>query len=400
MVHKANLLYKTTNSDTLSEPGPQPSAAGETRDNQSITIHDEVQDKEAKPTSWFPQLKEVVEFEDEDGDIQEVDVGKYKLSQWLESAESRESRSPFKNFAIVLRHRYDGTAKSTRLEIQSDGLRGIFQSIGKRYSDIDLTNNPIVIRKPFQVLFFEREKLHSLSISEEQPEKTKQELKELLRFIHSDRGLQNTITAYDSLVLKENKITYELLWTLYPPMTVVHSHQTTNAGFSKEFCGIVTGTEVEFSGKPSRYVRVPTADGGQAIRHRLLYGRHDGTRFGICEKTVTPDYLSGKFDINPENCKLFPLRLLPTEDQVTIRERLARRGKKYVDICQVDFRFMHYDGPMTLIKEESRFSRGFGLKDGLSQRDRVSSANPIPQLKPMPRTNFHSNINRHLNALS
>ena len=98
------------------------------------------------------------------------------------------------------------------LKLQSpflrDALRPILEQHGLRFEE-----EHVSIHRPFQALFFERHRIQELTTEAEDPD-AREHLELLCRIINEELG--SVIDEYEEL-MTQGKITYDLLWTLFPP---------------------------------------------------------------------------------------------------------------------------------------------------------------------------------------
>jgi hypothetical protein len=274
------------------------------------------------PTKALPlELKYVVQFPDLRGETKVVAMQTYEGRQ-----KYKERDKAYKDFPILHRRKYDtwGDLKSVQLEIQSPLLQEVFKRMGVRFRELNLMSKPIVIPHPYRSLFFLRDDLMKLSKATETPGRTKQEVELLLRFIESEDGLKNTIKKHRELVLEAKapgKITFELLWTLFPPHQVVYVNTE-----DIERCYIVEYTSEDEQG-----------DGTRLLSCQVFGGQHNGSRFGIMKENISIPFFPGTVDIHPRNLPLLPLKTFSDLEQLQIRERLIQRGRKYNDLQGAKF---------------------------------------------------------------
>jgi len=199
------------------------SAGGEENGDQIIHSTDIGQEKSATASKPLPlELKYVVQFPDIRGITRVVPMETYEGQQ-----KYKERDKGYKDFPILHRRKYDtwGDLEKVQLEIQSPVLQDLFKVIALRYRELSLTAKPIVIPHPYRSLFFLREELGKHSKAAETPQRTKQELELLLKFIESEDGLNDIIKSHKEMVLDSEaagKFSFELLWTLFPPHELVY----------------------------------------------------------------------------------------------------------------------------------------------------------------------------------
>lgn len=135
-----------------------------------------------------------------------------------------------------------------------------------------------------------------------------------LRFVEEDFGAE--IANLQSL-LSAGQITFELLWTLFPPQEpiIAMSH------------GVMR--------QPQAFPVISSDYGVRENHQRYFYAygkviTHDGQDFGKASLTVTTDAFEGARDIT--TLDFYPLSYHP--DEAGLRARLVARGKKYMALLQ------------------------------------------------------------------
>lgn len=118
---------------------------------------------------------------------------------------------------IVQRQGDRETLARIELCIQSETLCEVFrQIVVHTYESIDITSTPIIMPAPFFELFFRRKEIAAYLDDQDNNEDLKTEIKYLHDFIQKDELTIGKQKEYDSLV-RQNKISYGTLWTLFPP---------------------------------------------------------------------------------------------------------------------------------------------------------------------------------------
>ncbi|KAK3341821.1 hypothetical protein B0T25DRAFT_354201 [Lasiosphaeria hispida] len=172
------------------------------------------------------------------------------------------------------------------------------------------SRNDMMIDEPFHDLFYARTELVRRKDSVEPY--LASEIDVVLRFI--DEHFASTFAELDGLHGSDT-ISFRLLWTLFPPKTLVYLRQPTALrDVYHEECRVV-----QFTG--SRCHRVPTL---------------------TC---VTPQF-EGVKPLTSEALQIIPLALVPAGDQKSIKERLEERGRRYFNIFKQPFSVWEYEGPV------------------------------------------------------
>ncbi|CAK7236695.1 hypothetical protein SBRCBS47491_009725 [Sporothrix bragantina] len=346
--------------DTPAEDGPGTSRSKNNKKKKGV---------KGKGEDFIPDLKKVVQFSDSEGKKRVIGLETYKFKTYRSRytqvlAEAEEK--PFRDYAILLKAEVNDNAQGGMkadftLEIQSDGLKNIFRNIAKRYRELtlDTGEEPIIIEYPFRCLFFLRTRLRELQQDPATAASTRRELANLVDFIHAPIGHDKIIETYNSLV-PHGKITFPMVWTLYPPYEPVISLQP---GLPLEQSSCYLVESVSFSHEKT----------GPAWEISTLFGYHDGTRFYLKSETKVIRWFDGVKDIHQDHqLHLLPLSLIEETRRNEIRAALIRRGKLYIDYCTRDFSFMHYTGSVDLVNRDSEKQlKAFGAKNSIHVDTRV-----------------------------
>lgn len=271
----------------------------------------------------LPKLTRVVEFVDKYGETRTMTLGDYELAGSIEKAE--KPQSGFESSAILLRRVVNkfGQTRNLSLELQSKYLCGVFREDAMYHREMNLEVRPIVINRPFHPLFFLLPKLEKRLTSEAINSQHKKELELLVDFIRSQEGLQATIVKYDNLV-RHNQITFDILWTLFPPITEVYYHDG-----DEEIVCLVEVVLLQYD--PCCWI------------FNCITSAHNGSEFGLTRIRLPIPPFYGIIKISPENMSIMPLARLPGE----LREKFIARGKQYIKFQEASFSLMYYDGTIT-----------------------------------------------------
>ncbi|KAH8744233.1 P-loop containing nucleoside triphosphate hydrolase protein, partial [Hyaloscypha finlandica] len=193
----------------------------------------------------------------------------------------------------------------------------------------------IIISRPYRCLFFLREEIQRRAESsvDDVPPKLKRELKILLDFINSDDGLKKVIKSYNELI-PQKKITFDLLWTIYPPFELVYDLDNIRGRLF-----MIEYTQIE---------RVNTL----VLAFSLLGASHTGKDFGIHRKVYKVEAFRGVVTITSTDLHIVPLRFLSESKQSEIKMKLLELGKLYVKLQRSKYTLLHHDGPVQATKQD------------------------------------------------
>lgn len=132
----------------------------------------------------------------------------------------------YSEYSLILRRtvlRKNGVLlpRKVELEIQSDTLcEALRKIVVSTYDNVILKPSPIKIPQPFAELFFFRTEIERFVDDHSQPEELREEVKLLRDFLRKDSEFNSIITDYERS-MSTNQIVGDILWTLYPPNSIV-----------------------------------------------------------------------------------------------------------------------------------------------------------------------------------
>jgi hypothetical protein len=278
------------------------------------------------------------------------------------NSESKKASKPelVDPYPIELRKIYiSGTDRNFgELEIRSPGLRKLLRSLLPHHPGHEFIGNTLVLQSPYAPLIFNWDLLwEAANLSEgvtqfEEEREARSDLKQLLQTIKQGSGddrLDSYLKIRDDLV-KQDIITFEALWTIFPPGTTVYGRP-----FSKK-----DDEELDqiFVTLPSMYW--PWRDEEPHSRSKppswpltcFMYD-HDGINFARRTVQLRIEPFEGPKPIISLSC--FPLDAMKEDERENIQNRLLNRGRKFRQICQgnKNGRMFQYDGDA--IFEQSGF---------------------------------------------
>jgi hypothetical protein len=327
------------------------------KDNKPVAVSGS--EEPDKNRVFKAEWKRIIQFKDLRGNTQVVAMENYRKGK-----AKKEIDGKFKDSAMLLRKvlTVDGQLQDYRLEIQSHGLQDIFQAIARPFGELDLDASPIIIKPPFRSLFFLRDQFKELSQAATTAEETKKELEQLLEFIHSEDGLQDLISEYEQHV-PHGKVTFDLLWTLYPPQELVY-HSFSHASFQNDAAFLIDSITVLSNNTGYK-------QGKDGLEVTLLSGYHDGTNFGLSKRYVTVSEFYGVRNIS--EIMPLPVKYMETQKWETLRQSLIDRGKRYFKLRADSYTFLNYVGPLTILEKDNARNLGlFRVEDGMSHDWEVS----------------------------
>lgn len=224
-----------------------------------------------------------------------------------------------------------GMVASTEVDIKSMPLRDILLEIFEGVEGLQLNKTPPVADP--ELLFHALPSLEKRLQSEEAkdvPNKSlTNDLNSVLEFIREDFG--RIMASLDSLS-EHDEITFDLLWALFPPNTIVY----TKDNMLKE-----AQTYRFLSGSYEKQ-----QDGSQIFQMRLRMIGHDGQELGWGEQNLQIGGFEGAKKVY--HLATFPLSVHPEKEAA--RADLIRRGRRFVDLLKTNCK--EYNG--TAITEDRK----------------------------------------------
>ncbi|CAM1508686.1 Fc.00g055340.m01.CDS01 [Cosmosporella sp. VM-42] len=267
-----------------------------------------------------------------------------RYGKWLEvpietyKGRTKRVDDKSRNSAILFRQKINaaGVILKEQLEIQSEPLRAFLADVHPNDRELVVETKPIIIPKPYRPLFFLREKIRDRLSTATNPILSA-ELEILQQFLESRDGLKDVIEKYDALVL-HNKISFDILWTIFPPLERVLYHDEDNQLEQVYMVELVHRT---------------ISERNWVTTYELLRYHHNGTTAGICrEKLITP-YFMGTVDIRPENLPIIPLRYMKEKEPNGLESRLIDRGKRYIEVQSQKFSLWEVHGTFWYVRSET-----------------------------------------------
>lgn len=230
--------------------------------------------------------------------------------------------------------------KTTHIRIQSPILRTELRSIIKGAYNLDFDNEDgFTIYAPFEPVFFARhdiwhrfEELEDLKASAAEDDTDLLEKYDHMKTFIDDvlNGAMGEIIEEADNLEREEKITYNLLWTLFPHESVI---------VAKEIVGYQQAYQVE----KFEYLSM-TDETRLPVMFDLTcqYVHFDAFQFGFLPKSMTIGHFVGKKDV--KDLDIVPIKTVPNHEE--LRSQLVERGKKllqYQDVKHVQIKPIQLD---------------------------------------------------------
>ncbi|KAI0013709.1 P-loop containing nucleoside triphosphate hydrolase protein [Xylariaceae sp. FL0662B] len=212
-------------------------------------------------------------------------------------------------FCVVRDYARSAKLKKTYLYVNSQPLRQLLKDVIGNYHLDPIDVNDVQIQSPYGSLFYYREKLEVEGNSRfEADEESRAQFEMLLDWINTN--FESSISAYNRCISGDIKaISYEDLWTLFPPEKIFHSKVLNQSrAFKVLYCW---------------YQKKPSRDHYFYIHSSFIDS--DGEKLG----TRTLQHAIPKYPGMRELSELsiMPLDLMDNADE--IRAKLIARGRKF-----------------------------------------------------------------------
>ncbi|PVI01842.1 hypothetical protein DM02DRAFT_654094 [Periconia macrospinosa] len=262
--------------------------------------------------------------------VDQVWDSKIRDYKYMESAE--EQKDEFDSvFTVRRKFGWDNKYLETQVDIKSKLLRNALQVVFKDCKSISLVEDKPSIQPNMLYHFYEEIKKHTTKTlkSELRSAKKRKEKKQLtdqiaqckllLRYIDEDyKDIRKTLKP----MLKAGTITYNLVWALFKPNTIIYTPTYGNKDDPRCF-------KVDYCYEEEDWF------GNKKWNIEGRYLEYDGKVFGLGDHFVQINSFKGPRRI--ANIGAYPLSFY--KDPEALREQLIERGKKFVALQGMNYRF-------------------------------------------------------------
>lgn len=225
------------------------------------------------------------------------------------------NKRKFGEYSLLLRRvKSQNTDRSwNQLEMQSSTLREAFRKIAAAFTTINLHNDPIVVREPYCELY------HCRARIQEEIEKAPENLKAELMLLKSfEKDFMSSMISMVDELKKVRKISFEFLWTLFPPgeLLVLQNREGS--------------TSPVLSCVRLQQFQLVVRHGPQAWSITVDHFGFDGRKFGMVRNTYQFPVFAGFVNISA--LPAYPLQYSPAAE--TLQNDLIDRIRVYRDLCR------------------------------------------------------------------
>ncbi|EAA58536.1 hypothetical protein AN6718.2 [Aspergillus nidulans FGSC A4] len=255
-------------------------------------------------------------------------IHKYKLTETVNDPDANE----WDQYLFTVRRKFDWEGKymETVVDLKSKHLREALGKVMDGVKGVSLVQDTAVVDPNMLFLYLEEtrdymKELKQLAKTEKKKKARKiaslkaRQLKVLVKYLDTDYA-ETKKTLYP--LLEANTITFDLLWALFKPNTIAYAPTYGNQDEPRAF-------KVEYAVKESSFMK------GQWYSIEGRYLEYDGKTFGMGTMEAVVESFKGARKITSLGC--YPLKYHRDADDV--RTKLIERGKKFVSLKGMNYRF-------------------------------------------------------------
>lgn len=233
-------------------------------------------------------------------------------------------------FTVRRKFNWENKYLETVVDIKSKYLRDALAKVMDGVKGVSLVQEPAMVDPNMLFLYLEETRQYMKELQRQsRGEKKKKSrksaatkaahLKVLVKYLDADYA-DTKKTLYP--LLEANTITFDLLWALYKPNTIAYSPTYGDSDEPRAF-------KVEYSVKESSFMK------GQWYSVEGRYLEYDGKDFGFGTMSAEVEAFKGARKITSLAC--YPLQY--HRDSEALRARLIERGKRFVALRGMNYRF-------------------------------------------------------------
>ena len=233
-------------------------------------------------------------------------------------------------FTVRRKFNWENKYLETVVDIKSKYLRDALAKVMDGVKGVSLVQEPAIVDPNMLFLYLEETRqwmkdLKRQSRSEKKKKTRKSaatkaaHLKVLIKYLDTDYAdIKKTLYP----LLEANTITFDLLWALFKPNTIAYTPTYGNSDEPRAF-------KIEYAIKESSFMK------GQWYSVEGRYLEYDGKDFGFGTMSAEVESFKGARKITSLTC--FPLQY--HRDSEALRARLIERGKRFVALRGMNYRF-------------------------------------------------------------
>jgi hypothetical protein len=263
-------------------------------------------------------------------------IHNYKLTETVDDPDADE----WDQYIFTIRRQFDWEHKyeSTFVDVRSKPLKDALQHIMEDVKGVSLVPETPQLDPNMLFLFLEEIRAYMgelKSVSKKDKKKSGRQaaatkakhLKVLIKYLDKDFA-ETKKTLYP--LLENDMITFDLLWALYKPNTIVYTPTYNDTEQPRAF-------KMEYATKESSFVN------GTWYSVEGRYLEYDGKAFGMGTMHADVSSFKGSRKISSLSC--YPIKYHKNVDE--LKTKLIERGKKFVALKGMNYRF-HQGMKMTI----------------------------------------------------
>ncbi|KAJ5501890.1 hypothetical protein N7463_004764 [Penicillium fimorum] len=255
-------------------------------------------------------------------------IHKYKLTETVDDPDADE----WDQYIFNIRRKFNWENKylETVVDIKSKPLRDALSKIMDGVKGVSLVQEPAVVDPNMLFLYLEETRQYMKELKKQSRSEKKKKarkiaatkashLKVLVKYLDTDYAdIKKTLYP----LLEANTITFDLLWALYKPNTIAYTPTYGSSDEPRAF-------KIEYAVKESSFMK------GQWYSVDGRYLEYDGKDYGFGTMSAEVDAFKGARKITSLAC--YPLNY--HRDAEALRARLIERGKRFVALRGMNYRF-------------------------------------------------------------
>jgi len=260
--------------------------------------------------------------------VWDTTIHKYKLTETVDDPGADE----WDQYIFTVRRKFNWENKylETVVDIKSKYLRDALAKVMDGVKGVSLVQETAVVDPNMLFLYLEETRQFMKDLRKQSRREKKKKvrkvaankaahLKVLIKYLDTDYA-DTKKTLYP--LLEANTITFDLLWALYKPNTIVYCPTYGNSDEPRAF-------KMEYAIKESSFMK------GQWYSVEGRYLEYDGKDFGFGTMSAEVESFKGARKITSLAC--YPLQY--HRDSEALRTRLIERGKRFVALRGMNYRF-------------------------------------------------------------
>lgn len=255
-------------------------------------------------------------------------IHNYKLTETAEDADADE----YDQYVFTVRRKFDWENKytDTVVDIKSKPLKEALTRVMGAVKGVSFAEETPIIDPNMLFLYLEELRAHMKELkAKSKAEKKKkakkaavlkaQHVKVLVKYLDKDYA-ETKKTLYP--LLESNTITFDLLWALFKSNEIAYCPTYSNPDEPRAF-------KIEYATKESSFMK------GTWYNIEGRYLEYDGKTFGMGTMAVEVEQFKGPRKISSLAC--YPLKY--HKDSESLKQQLIERGKKFVALRGMNYRF-------------------------------------------------------------